>query len=124
MNSELEAVLTKIRDADLPTFIDTPIDSAFVRGPAFGTSLLHVVAIWGDVDAARILLDAGVEIDLPGEHGFTALHEAIQQGHPEMVRLLLKRGADAAKPQDWGNNALQLAEISGRPEIVELLRGA
>lgn len=124
MNSKLEAVLAKIRDADLPTFIDTPIDSAFVRGPAFGTSLLHVVAVWGDVDAARILLDAGVEIDLPGEDGFTALHEAIQQGHAEMARLLLKRGADPARTQQWGDNALQLAEISGRLEIVEMLRGA
>ena len=79
-----------------------------VRGSSFNQTPLHVVAVWGDVEAARILLDAGAEIDVSGEDDFTALHEAIEQGHVEMVRLLVARGADLQRRCEFGN-ALDLA---------------
>ena len=119
MNPELEAVLAKIRRAELPTFMDLPIDHAHVRGVNFGDTLLHIVAVWGDVESARVLLDAGVEIDLPGEHNYTALHEAVGQGHVEMVRLLLARGADPYKVNDLECDAFGQAEIS--PEMIAIL---
>ena len=43
---------------------------------------------------ARVLLDAGADVNRQGEGGFTALHSAAQNGDEELVRLLLERGAD------------------------------
>lgn len=119
MSAELEAVLAEVRRANLPTFIDVPIDGPHVRGTSFGTTLLHVVAVWGDVNAARVLLDAGVEIDLPGEHGYTALLEAVEQGHVDVVRLLLERGADPYRKSQMGWDAFSYP--ADRPDVVAVL---
>jgi len=94
VNAQLEAVLTKIRRAELIQFADVPLDGPNARSPLFGDTPLHIVAAWGDDEAARVLLDAGAEIDVPGEEGCTPLHEAIMQGHVETARLLLSRGAN------------------------------
>ena len=119
MNAELEAVLAEIRRADLPSFLDVPIDNAQARSVVFRETLLHVVAVWGDVDAARVLLDAGVPIDEPGEDGYTALLNAVEQGHAPLVRYLLERGADPYLKNDWGWDAFTYPRLT--PEVEALL---
>jgi ankyrin repeat protein len=52
---------------------------------SFGSNALHCVATWGDVDAARILVESGIDINKQGEYGATPLHDAILQEHVEMV---------------------------------------
>lgn len=94
-----------------------------VRGSSFNQTPLHVVAVWGDVDAARILLDAGAEIDLSGEGECTALHEAILQEHVEMVRLLVARGADLQRRCEFGST-LELAESAENPELLKIVQAA
>lgn len=121
MTAELETVLEKVRYASLPQFMDVVIDNPFVRCPICGETLLHIVAIWGDIDSARVLLDAGVEIDLLGEDDFTALHEAISQGHFELAKLLLERGADPTKKCAYGD-AYELAAKSDNPAFKDILR--
>ena len=124
MNPDLEKVLTKIRDAQLMEFIgvgaklDDPNESGL-----FGTTPLHIVAIWGDIEAARILLDNGAEIDIPAEEDCTALHEAINQGHFEMVKFLVSRGADLKRKCGFGD-ALELADICDSKEIQKFLKEA
>jgi ankyrin repeat protein len=122
----LEQFLEKVRAADLPQFDGVPLDSIMVRGrEPFQESLLHVAAIWGDAGAIEALLDAGVEIDLPGELGCTALHEAARQEHVECVRILLTRGANPTLQCAFGNlndiamrrgnESLQLLAASAHP---------
>jgi ankyrin repeat protein len=68
-----------------------------------GSTLLHVAAEFGNVDAARLLLDRGADVnaratvDAAGVGGQTAVFHAVTQwddrGLP-MARLLVERGAD------------------------------
>ena len=84
-------------------------------------SLLNAIA-GRDVDAMRVALDAGADVNAVGEVGFgeTALIAAVYYGHRDGVSLLLERGADVyAKDQD-GNTAGDLANH----EIAALLRAA
>jgi hypothetical protein len=68
MNSDLKQVLEKIREADLIQFDGVPLDHANVRVKNFGETPLHIVAVWGDLEAVRILLDCGAEVDVGGEY--------------------------------------------------------
>jgi uncharacterized protein len=116
MSPALAAVLEKIRGAELPSFADVELTGPNDRSRTFGETPLHVVAVWGDANAARVLLDEGAVIDLPGEHGCTALHEAALHGHIEVVKLLLARGADRKLQGDFGS----FSEIAGRSKSPEL----
>jgi len=116
MSPALAKVFQKIRDAALPSFMGLELTDPNVRTRGFGETPLHIVAIWGDVDSANVLLDEGALIDVPGEEGCTALHEATLQGHAEMVRLLLRRGADKKLKSNFGD----FYEIAGRSENPEI----
>lgn len=123
MEPDLAQVLEKIRRANLWEFMGVEVNGPNVRGSSFNQTPLHVVAVWGDVDAARILLDAGAEIDVSGEGDFTALHEAILQEHVEMVRLLVARGADLQRRCEFGST-LELAESAENPELLKIVQAA
>lgn len=112
MSPALSKVLNKIREADLPSFAGVELTGPDVRDRGYGESPLHIVAIWGDVDSARVLIEEGATIDVPGEHGCTALHEAAMQGHVEVVKLLLEEGADPKLKSEYGD----FYEIAGRSE--------
>ena len=49
------------------------------------------------------LLDAGVDVNAPGNQRIRALHQAAFYGHEEMVDILLERGADLALTDDLYN---------------------
>lgn len=121
MSPACRAVLDRIAAADLPCYMDTPLESVNTKTPNFGVTSLHIIAIWGDTEDARILLDEGTEIDAPGEHDFTPLHEAISQGHVDIVKLLITRGASLTQKNEWDMDARELAAISQSPEIQALL---
>ena len=123
MNTRLEAALEKIRRAELPTFMDVEITGPNVKGRSFGDTPLHIMAIWGDVENARTLIEAGAEIDARGEDGFTPLLNAVGQGHVEMVRLLLDSGANPRLATIDGSDAFDLASSSDNLEIQQLLEG-
>lgn len=87
----------------------------------FNNYPLHVVAVWGDCEAIRILVKAGAIIDQTGEHGFTPLMEAVAQGHRQAVELLLEMGAKATQNDD-GQLPSEYAEIAGNEELAAYLR--
>ena len=62
------------------------------------------------------LLDAGAPIDVPDEHGLTALRVAVRWGEDEVAALLRERGADAAAITD-DDRALG-ALVAGTSEAV------
>jgi ankyrin repeat protein len=48
----------------------------------------------GGIEVAKVLVDAGAEVDRQCEHGRTALHMAAAWGHLDLVKFLLEHSAD------------------------------
>ncbi|MEY3459239.1 MAG: Glucans biosynthesis protein [Planctomycetota bacterium] len=82
--------------------------------PEFGCRLLAWAAMHGDVDASRLLLDSGADLDGRNVDGSTALHCAVFTGHPEVVRLLLDRGADIFAVNGRGEIPVEAARADAR----------
>jgi len=80
----------------------------------------------GSIEAIKLLLDSGADINLPGPTGddwdATPLQHAILQRQTAAVRLLLDRGADPNRSGGPGSAApLFLAAGDTDPTILELL---
>jgi ABC-type uncharacterized transport system ATPase subunit len=62
--------------------------------PRFGITALSWAALYGDTQAARVLLDRGAHVNGTCRDGHAALHWAAFLGHSQVVELLLERGAN------------------------------
>jgi ankyrin repeat protein len=88
-----------------------------------GDQPLHKAAIWGDVDAAEVLLMHGADVNAHGEDGETPLHMAVIGGSAAMVVFLLSRGADPYLSNEHGQLARDAALTSKNPGIVAAMQG-
>ncbi|MEZ5303484.1 MAG: ankyrin repeat domain-containing protein [Verrucomicrobiales bacterium] len=76
----------------------------------------------GNAEALKLYLDGGMEPDVPGENGETALVHAAAGGHAAAVALLLERGAAPNLAADGGRLPLiEAAKIGSAPAIKALL---
>jgi ankyrin repeat protein len=91
-------------------------------GEAVQVTPLVAAAARGQVEAARLLLDGGADLDHANSDGTTPLMVAAQSGHLELLRLLLARGAavDAAHIGD-GFTAFHAACFKNQAECAEAL---
>lgn len=101
-------------------FADKKITDPNMEGH-FTNHPLHIVSVWGDCEAIKILVDAGAEINIKGERGFTPIMEAISQRKFDAVKLLIQLGAKAIK-NDEGMIPSELADMIGEKKIADLLR--
>ncbi|KAL7749988.1 hypothetical protein RI367_004503 [Sorochytrium milnesiophthora] len=76
---------------------------------------LHVAARIGNADLTALYLETPLDVNVVGENGWTALHEAISQGHQDVVRELLRKGAQASIKNGKGETARELALRAGIP---------
>jgi uncharacterized protein len=76
----------------------------FARVPPLATA-----AFVGSVELARVLLDAGADVDGRSADGHTALHTAAQNADVQLVRELVGRGADPTARSDGGERPVDLA---------------
>lgn len=93
------------------------------------TPLIEVCAhtVWRDaieqIDAAKLLLDAGADVNAKMFQGSTALHEAVYTGNTEIVKLLLERGGDVTIRDEEGLTPLDIAlRKSADPTMLNVLR--
>lgn len=87
---------------------------------------LHLMAYFGVMAIAQLLLDRGADVGAVHKDGNTPLHWASDEGHVEMVQLLLDRGADINIINAYRETPLSWAAKMGHVEVAQLLldRGA
>ncbi|MCH8812506.1 MAG: ankyrin repeat domain-containing protein [Gemmatimonadetes bacterium] len=90
-----------------------------------GSTPLLFVARNGDVETARVLVDAGADVQDTEASGASALVIAAHSGHGPLGIYLLEQGADP-NAAEAGYTALHAAVLRGQVELVEVLldRGA
>ncbi len=77
-----------------------------------------------DLDAIRVLADAGADLDAAGGGGLTPLMRAVLRGDMVAVEWILAAGADPDVRTGDGKAALDFARELGRDGLVELLVAA
>ena len=82
--------------------------------------VLHLASVFGNVEAAQILLEKGAKLEERSCDDLTALGSAVETQQPEIVSLLLKRGADARTKQG-DCYPLERAVRKGHLAIIQLL---
>jgi ankyrin repeat protein len=92
-----------------------------VLEPSRASTPLITAAALGRTEAARILIDAGAELNYRNGDGSTALHTAVVFGNSEIARMLINAGTDLNIQNNDGATALHTAAFLGRTDIVEVL---
>lgn len=77
------------------------------KDPFGGSSPLISAAVFGQPEAAKLLLDAGVDINFQNNDGSTALHTAAFFCRPEIVKMLLEKNADKTIKNKYGATAYE-----------------
>lgn len=86
-----------------------------------GTTALHWVAHWDDLESADVLIRAGARVNVADDGGVTPLALACVNGSAPMVRRLLKAKADPNLAGPGGETPLLTASRTGNAEAVRLL---
>jgi E3 ubiquitin-protein ligase KEG len=79
-----------------------------------GRTALHTAAMADDVDLVKIILDAGVDVNVRNVHNTIPLHVALARGANSCVGLLLSAGANCNMQDDEGDNAFHIAADSAK----------
>lgn len=118
MKPEVETILSRVKQtADYGYVAFDTINDTNV----LGNNALHCAVVWGDYEAAKVLVENGINLNQKGEHDYTPLHEACSHGHKEIVKLLLENGADT-NARTEGNLPFTEARLGSHNEICELLK--
>jgi uncharacterized protein len=108
----------------LRTLIERQVDMN--EAQADGMTALHWAAYHDRPIEAKLLVDAGAQVQSMNRYGVTPLALACQNGNGELVELLLTEGADPNDSLPSGETVLMTASRTGRLGPVESLlsRGA
>jgi uncharacterized protein len=92
-----------------PKGADTAFQSAHSNFPKGGFTPLIFAAQYNAIDAARVLLEHGADINLPDPDGITPLMMAILNGNYDFANVLVQQGADVGRADRSGRTALYFA---------------
>lgn len=59
-----------------------------------GSTALHLAAQHGYLDACRVLIGGGADVNTVDEAGFNSLMKVAQMGHVDMTKLLVQNGVN------------------------------
>lgn len=82
---------------------------------------LHAAAAGAQLEAMRLLLENGANVNAQQHGGWTALHAAAQTGNREMLELLLAHGAHVYARAENNQTPLDLALLHGKAEAANVL---
>ena len=89
------------------------------RGGPRKTSPLFEAACHGE--AARVLLEHGVDASAKDHLGVTPLHHVAHAGRVAILLLLLENGAEVSAKNDVGTTSLLWASLMGHATVVLML---
>jgi ankyrin repeat protein len=81
------------------------------KDPFGGSSPLISASVFGKPEIAKVLIEAGADLDFQNNDGSTSLHTAAFFCRPEIVRMLLDKGADKTISNKFGATAY--ASVAG-----------
>ena len=99
------------------------LEVLLAAGAKLGTAVVAASA-YGQAHCVQALLDLGADVDLPDDHGWTALHYAARYGEMDCVQLLLSVGASPVKFNGLGKTAIDIARECGHSKVSSALRSA
>lgn len=76
-----------------------------IPDPFGGSSPLISAAVFGKPEMAKVLIEAGVDLNFQNTDGSTALHTAAFFCRPEIVQLLLEKNVDRTIKNKYGATA-------------------
>ena len=85
-------------------------DLNVVEPSRLSTPLITAIA-FGKTEAAKILIDAGADLNYQNNDGSTALHTAAFFCRVKIVKSLMEKGADKSLKNKMGRTALDVVEI-------------
>lgn len=83
---------------------------------------LHTTVGAGFNHIAKMLVEAGAEVNVLQASRVTPLHLAAQKGNIDLIILLLENGAMVEIQNDYGQTASDLAQENGHAEIANILQ--
>jgi len=91
-----------------------------------GWTPLHLAAFFGKIDAARLLLNKGAQVNARSANAMQniPLHAAAAGKHMDVIKLLIDHGASVNARQHGGWTALHAAAQNGDLETARALVGA
>lgn len=124
MSGETAITLSKLTP-NYPLFEKVMLEFTLERGNRNGGyfDVLHYAARQGDLDAVKLLVGRGYDVNVSDEDGYTPLMWAAREGHTDMCELLFYLGAHCNSKNAKGETALSLARKAGcrRPDVEHLI---
>ena len=111
----------EIMGEDMPLWTSTPEPPPIIDVNKSPDESLHAAAKLGDLDAIKMHLAKGMDVNAREDGGGTALGMASVAGQVEAMRYLIDQGADVNAASNDGGVALHGAAFFGEVEAVELL---
>ena len=100
------------------------IIAGLVGAESGGLTPLAFAAREGDIDSARLLIDAGANVNQTTNYGWTPLLIATNNRHYKLASYLVERGANVNLADRAGTTPLTLAKARGYAEMVRILEAA
>ena len=112
-SSSKSSLVESIRNHDLTSLREKLKNSSKLKlnepDPEFHIAPLGWASLYGDVEAAKLLLDSGADMNLKTGDGHTSVHHSSFMGRIEVLKLLIERGADFTARSNKGETATDSA---------------
>ncbi|XP_030849643.1 uncharacterized protein LOC105440493 [Strongylocentrotus purpuratus] len=84
---------------------------------------LHDACSKGDLNATKLLINAGADVDVKSTNNSTPLLLAAEYGHQSCVEELILHGADPTKRDNDGDSLVHVASLGGSLDILKFVLG-